>query len=52
MDTSNIPDLPLNPDFTGPEHRRESTTRDIPELGISESISLTEYFPFRVRTPK
>jgi hypothetical protein len=24
---------------------------NIPELGISESIPLTEYFPFRVLTP-
>jgi len=24
---------------------------DIPELGISDSIPLTEYFPFRARTP-
>jgi hypothetical protein len=26
-------------------------TRNIQELGISESIPLTEYFPFRARTP-
>ena len=31
--------------------RSPPTTRNIPELGISESIPLTEYFPFRVRTP-
>jgi hypothetical protein len=30
-------DLPPNPDFRGPEHRCESTTRNIPELGISEN---------------
>ena len=31
--------------------RSPPTTRNIPELGISESIPLTEYFPFRVLTP-
>ena len=32
--------------------RSPPTTRNIPELGISDSIPLTEYFPFRSRTPK
>ena len=31
-------------------HRQGPTTRNIPELGISESIPLTEYRPFRART--
>ena len=31
--------------------RSPPTTRNIPELGISDSIPLTEYFPFRARTP-
>ena len=38
-------------DFIGSGKRYESTTRNIPELGISDSIPLTEYFPFRARTP-
>ena len=33
-------------DFIGSEHRRESTTWNIYELRISESIPVTEYFPF------
>src|SRR4029077_17397543 len=39
-------------DFIGSGKRYESTTRNIPELGISESIPLTEYIPFPGRTPK
>jgi hypothetical protein len=31
--------------------RSPPTTRNIPELGISESIPLTEYFPFPELTP-
>jgi hypothetical protein len=43
--------------FRGPLHQIQSqshfatATRNIPELGTSESIPLTEYFPFRVLTP-
>src|ERR1700751_3628465 len=43
--------------FRGPFHQIQSqshstaATWNIPELGISESIPLTEYFPFRVLTP-
>jgi hypothetical protein len=32
--------------------RSPPTTRHIPELGISESIPLTEYCPFRAVTPR
>ena len=32
--------------------RSPPTTRNIPELGISECIPLTEYFPFRVNDPE
>jgi hypothetical protein len=32
-------------------HRHEPTTRNIQELGISSSIPLTEYSPFRERIP-
>ena len=38
-------------DFIGSGNPYGSRTRNIPELGISESIPLTEYFPFRARTP-
>jgi len=33
------------PEFISSGCQHGSTTRDIPELGISESILLTEYFP-------
>ena len=38
-------------DFICSGEQDEPTTRNIPELGILESIPLTEYCPFRERTP-